>query len=174
MEKISADSSRLVCDPLTGDLVILAPARRFRPDATKAKMKPAKKAKDPFSAAALKKHEKVLTVYGRGSFKCTAIQNIYPVFHEDRELVGHQEILVEGPELKPFASFSVAQMEAVLKAMAERSKVLRRDPKLKYLVVFKNEGREAGASQIHPHSQIFGVSFVPKRLKELQARRRRS
>ncbi len=171
---MQSDVSRLLCDSLTGDLVISAPARRFRPDATAvAKAKKSNKPKDPFSASALKKHEKVLAVYGRGNFKCTAVQNIYPVFHEDRELVGHQEILVEGGRLQPFSAFSVAQMEAVLKAMAERSKILRRNPKLKYMVVFKNEGREAGASQIHPHSQIFGVSFVPQRLKQLQARRRR-
>ena len=40
------------------------------------------------------------------------------------------------------------------------------------MVVFKNEGKEAGASQPHPHSQIFGLTFVPPRLAHIAFERR--
>ena len=159
-------SSRLVHDPLSDDLVVFAPGRRYRPDGKTKTKRP-----DPFSPAGLK-HEKVLATYGKGNNRVTAIENSYPVFHVDRELHGRQEILVEGNRPVPFATYSVAQIHASLDAMAERARAYRRDPKLKYMVVFKNEGKEAGASQPHPHSQMFGLAFVPERAKRLWARSR--
>ncbi len=35
-----------------------------------------------------------------------------------------------------------------------------------YVQVFKNKGKEAGASLSHPHSQIVATPIVPKRVKE--------
>jgi len=35
-----------------------------------------------------------------------------------------------------------------------------------YVQVFKNKGKEAGASLSHPHSQIIATPIVPKRIKE--------
>lgn len=163
----AANRSCLTRDPLTGDLVIFAPGRRKRPQSGSKKAET-----DPLSTKNLK-DDKVLAVYARGGLKVTAVENLYPVFHKDRELKGRQEILVEGEECVRFADFSAMQMAAVLDAMTERAKVLRSDPELKYLVMFKNEGREAGASLTHAHSQIFGLSFVPDRLKRMQANRRK-
>ena len=154
-------SSHLFRDPLTGDLVIIAPSRRYRPDTVSHK-----KIKDPLALKHLAQ-EKILAVYGKGTGRMIAIENAFPVFHSDRELKGRQEILVEGTASRPFSNFTASQMALVLDAMSQRSKVFRRDPKLKYMVVFKNEGKEAGASLLHPHSQIFGLAFVPERLRLL-------
>lgn len=156
-------ASHLVHDLVTGDAVIIAPGRRYRPDNVG---KPS--FSDPFSPAGLK-HEHVLKAY-KGKMTVTAIENAYPVFHQDRPLDGRQEILVEGSRKRSFTSFSVAEIRAMLSAMQDRCRVFRKDRGLKCMIVFKNEGREAGASQPHPHSQIFGLPFVPDRLQEIARR----
>ncbi len=154
-------SSHLFRDELTGDIVIVAPGRRYRPDTVSQH-----KVKDPLALKHLAQ-EKILAVYGKGKHRMLAIENAFPVFHSDRELKGRQEMLVEGTEVRPFSDFTAGQMASALDALRERSKIFRRDPTLKYMVVFKNEGKEAGASLLHPHSQIFGLCFVPERLRRL-------
>jgi UDPglucose--hexose-1-phosphate uridylyltransferase len=163
---IDPASSRLVHDPLSDDWVVFAPGRRYRPEG-----RANAKRIDPFSPAGLRE-QKTLAIYGKGNNRVTVVENNYPIFHVDRELHGRQEILVEGSRPIPFASFSVLQIQASLDAMVERARAYRRDPSLKYMVVFKNEGKAAGASQPHPHSQIFGLPFVPERAKRLWARSR--
>lgn len=158
-------SSHLLQDPLTGEWVIIAPGRRYRPDGHGVG-----KSKDPFSPSGLT-HQKVLAAYGTKGFPVIAIENSYPVFHEDRELVGSQEILVEGAKIQSFSLFTVQQIRAVIDGMAERNRVMRGDPKIRYIVTFKNDGPSGGASQPHPHSQIFGLHFVPARIRHIAAQR---
>lgn len=161
-----AEASHLVHDPVSGHWVILAPGRRYRPDgATHPSVK------DPFSPSALK-HERVISTIGKGPDRVTAIDNAYPVFHPHKRLRGRQEILVEGTRAVPFSHFAVRQIEGVLGAMAERCRAFRRDPDLAFMVAFKNEGHAAGASQPHPHSQLFGLAFVPEHIRDMAARRR--
>jgi len=160
-------ASHLVHDPLTGDAIVIAPGRRYRPDGQRNTV-----VTDPFSPKGLK-HQVVLKTFGTGANIVTAIENNYPIFHQDRPLEGRQEILVEGRSLVPFSQFPVARMNAAIDAMADRSRSFRKDPRLKFMVVFKNEGKEAGASQPHPHSQIYGMPFVPDRLIEMAHRRKR-
>jgi len=157
------DSSHLFHDALTHDWILSAPGRAKRPD------NKSTKAHDPFAPASLR-NEHVLAVFGDPTHEVIAIENRFPVLHQDREVYGRQEILVEGNGRAPFSSFCVAQMKTTLDAMMERSKVFRADSNLEYLVAFKNEGHAAGASQPHPHSQMFGLSFVPERAQTLWTR----
>ncbi len=167
MKKIEAvDFSSLVQEPYTGHWIILAPGRKKRPDNTSPK-----KSADPFSRAHLKQ-EKILAIYGHGKNQITAIQNKFPVFRSDSGLRGRQEILVEGQKKNAFSKFSAAMILSVLNAYAERSRVFRRDPQIKYMVVFKNEGAAAGASQRHAHSQIFGLSFVSELTRRMMQKRK--
>lgn len=162
----TASFSSLVQDPYTGHWIIVAPGRMKRPNnATK------KKSTDPFSQTHLK-NEKVLAVYGQGKNRITAIENKFPVFRSDRGLRGRQEILVEGRKKKSFAKFSTTMILSVLNAMVERSRAFHLDPQIKYMVVFKNEGGAAGASQLHAHSQVFGLSFIPEETKRMMQKRK--
>lgn len=153
-------------DPVTGDCVVFAPRRQARPHAAQAT-----KAEDRFSAKNLK-HETVFAEFGRGAEKITAIGNAFPVFGPQSPLGGHQEILVEGSANRKFLTFSVRQMTAALNAMAERVEDLRLPRRrFKYIVVFKNEGPAAGASQTHAHTQIFALPFVPDRVERMRRNR---
>jgi UDPglucose--hexose-1-phosphate uridylyltransferase len=49
----------------------------------------------------------------------------------------------------------------VLRAYAQRVKALQQDKKIKYILVFKNQGGSAGASINHAHSQIVATAYVP-------------
>lgn len=154
-------------DELTGDWIIVAPGRRKRPNGLHAA-----KPKDPFAPSRIPK-EDVIARYGKGADAILVVRNKYPVFTPDGGVGGRQEIIVEGKRVMSFCVSSVGRITALLDAFAARFKVLRADPAVKYLQAFKNEGAAAGASQPHPHSQIFALPFVPQRLRD-EARRRRS
>jgi UDPglucose--hexose-1-phosphate uridylyltransferase len=42
---------------------------------------------------------------------------------------------------------------------------IKEDPKMKYILIFKNYGKEAGASLEHAHSQLIATPVVPKRVE---------
>ena len=87
--------------------------------------------------------------------------------------VGAHEIIVETPEHnRQLAQMSDAQIENVLAAYAQRIADLKRDPRFKYVAVFKNRGALAGEDWPHSHSQLTATTFVPRRiLYELRAAR---
>jgi UDPglucose--hexose-1-phosphate uridylyltransferase len=49
----------------------------------------------------------------------------------------------------------------VLWAFRERMLDLKRDFRLRYILVFKNHGAAAGATLAHPHSQLIALPIVP-------------
>ncbi|MBI4335791.1 MAG: galactose-1-phosphate uridylyltransferase [Candidatus Omnitrophica bacterium] len=51
-------------------------------------------------------------------------------------------------------------------AYRDRSLDLRKDERFKYVLIFKNFGRSAGASLSHPHSQLISLPFTPKKVIE--------
>jgi len=87
--------------------------------------------------------------------------------------VGAHEIIIESPDHKATLSrMSDAQIEWVLEAYAQRVTDLKRDPRFKYVTVFRNQGALAGAEFDHPISQVTATMFVPRRiLYELRSAR---
>lgn len=87
--------------------------------------------------------------------------------------VGAHEILVDTPEHeRSMARESPEHMALVLEAYARRITDLKRDPRFKYITVFKNNGVNSGQEWAHSHSQITATTFVPRRvLYELRAAR---
>ena len=87
--------------------------------------------------------------------------------------IGIHEVVVEHPD--HFLSFSTMPEEAVediLRAYYLRLTELKADQRIKYVLIFKNEGEEAGSSLEHSHSQIIGLPIVPRTVKnELQGAR---
>lgn len=163
---METESSHLVRDEMTGDWVIVAPGRRKRPYGFRGKRKA-----DPFSSKNIPE-EYVIARYGKGADAIMVVRNRFPVF-DKRGVGGTQEIIVEGSRVMPFWDSRTDRIAALLGAFSERFRALRRDKTLKYIQAFKNEGPWAGASQPHPHSQIFAFPFVPERLRD-EARRRRA
>lgn len=81
--------------------------------------------------------------------------------------VGAHEIIIETPDhSRGFAALPKRQIEDVLRAYVARAGDLAKDPRLSYVLIFKNEGAEAGASLPHPHSQLIATPIVPRRIHE--------
>lgn len=80
---------------------------------------------------------------------------------------GSHEIVVEtSVHDDTLASMSPLQIEAVLRVYIERFRHWRRDPRIAYILVFRNHRPAAGASLAHPHSQIISVPMIPHRVTE--------
>ncbi len=81
--------------------------------------------------------------------------------------IGAHEVIVDTPDhFRDMADLSYAETEEVIWAYLARSTDLRRDKRFKYILIFKNYGKTAGASLEHPHSQLIALPIVPKRVLE--------
>jgi len=81
--------------------------------------------------------------------------------------VGAHEVVIETPDhRKNMTDFSPKKMGQVISAYRGRIIDLKKDPRLKYILIFRNYGREAGTSLAHPHSQLVATPITPKRVKE--------
>jgi UDPglucose--hexose-1-phosphate uridylyltransferase len=81
--------------------------------------------------------------------------------------VGAHEVIIETPHHeKTLSSLPLEKVENVFWAYRERIMDLKRDTRLKYVLIFKNEGISAGASLEHSHSQLIALPIVPKRVAE--------
>lgn len=85
--------------------------------------------------------------------------------------VGAHEVLIENPKHdRNLWTASDAEVERFLMLTASRIQDLKRDPRFKYISVFKNHGAVAGQDFDHPTSQLTATTFVPRRvLYELRA-----
>jgi len=81
--------------------------------------------------------------------------------------VGAHEVVIETPRhAETLATLPLKGVESVLWAYRARIVDLKRDQRLRYVLVFKNHGVSAGASLEHPHSQIIALPVVPRRVAE--------
>ena len=84
--------------------------------------------------------------------------------NEVRDAIGFHEVVVESPEHnKVLATQSVQYVQNIVTAWRTRGQALiHREPALESILYFKNNGPVAGASLIHPHSQIVALPLVPR------------
>lgn len=76
---------------------------------------------------------------------------------------GIHEVVVESCQhATSWAQLSTEQIERVLRAWRDRLAEYRRDGRWRVALLFKNVGREAGASVEHVHSQILALSRLPE------------
>lgn len=72
------------------------------------------------------------------------------------------EIVVETPiHEKDFADLSVEKISRVFEVYCQRQEEIKKDSEVKYVLVFKNEGKGAGASLQHSHTQLIGLEIIP-------------
>lgn len=114
-------------------------------------------------------------------WKIRVIPNIKPVLKVEGELVksgvgvydmvsgiGANEVIVETPEhMHNIFDLSDEQMRLVLATYQTRITDLHNDKRLRYILVFKNHGKAAGASTIdHTHSDLIALPATPIRMKQ--------
>ncbi len=80
--------------------------------------------------------------------------------------LGAHEVVIDTPkhnEKLPF--FSDKQIQELFLMYRERYLDLHVNPKFKYIIIFKNNGANAGTSIAHSHSQIIATPIIPLTLR---------
>jgi UDPglucose--hexose-1-phosphate uridylyltransferase len=81
--------------------------------------------------------------------------------------IGAHEVIIETPHhTETLATMSEPAIEKVFWAWRERVLDLKRDIRLRYIVIFKNHGASAGATLEHAHSQLIALPIVPREMAE--------
>jgi len=174
-------------DPVIGRWVIVAAERAKRP--TDFAHEPPRSATSfcPFCPGNEDKTPKEVLCYREaGTMPNTpgwwlrVVPNKFPVLRIEGELdrqgegmydlmngIGAHDVIIETPHHdRSMADYGPKEVEEVLWAYRDRVMALKRDNRFRYILVFKNHGKEAGASLEHPHSQLIAIPIVPKRVAE--------
>jgi UDPglucose--hexose-1-phosphate uridylyltransferase len=170
-----------------GRWVIIAPERARRPEQftwPKQERQPSpcvfcggQEYRDPTEIYAVRSHG---TAKNTPGWQVRVLPNKFPVLRIEGKLVregvgmfdmmsgvGAHEVIVETPDHDAeLADLPEAHIAHVLRAYRERMSDLAGDNRFKYVLIFKNQGYQAGATLAHAHSQLIATPVTPKRVKE--------
>lgn len=174
-------------DPVTGRWVIIATERARRPmDFHREPVKIQGARLCPFCPGhELKTPPEVLSFRDTGGanapgWRVRVVPNKFPALRVEGQLdregeglydkmngIGAHEVIIESPvHESTLAELQEKNVEEVFWAFRERILDLRKDRRLRYILIFKNHGELAGASLEHTHSQLIALPVVPKRVQE--------
>lgn len=134
---------------ITGEPVFFAPERAARPGAFTGDREPER---CPFCAGHEEDTPAPVATLGN-PWRVRVVPNKYP------PLPG-AEVIIESPEHGTLFE-DIPDLDEVLAVTLDR---YRAHADAVYTAIFKNEGRDAGASIPHVHSQLMPVPFVPARI----------
>ncbi|MBM3746846.1 MAG: galactose-1-phosphate uridylyltransferase [Acidobacteria bacterium] len=81
--------------------------------------------------------------------------------------IGAHEVIIECPEhALSLSQLPEKRVEDLFWAFRDRILDLKKDRRLRYVMIFKNHGAAAGATLEHTHSQLIALPVVPKRVSE--------
>jgi UDPglucose--hexose-1-phosphate uridylyltransferase len=169
-------------DPVTGRWVIISTERQKRPSDFHIEAVTTKSNDHcPFCQG----HEdktppEILAYRNGGGWDVRVVPNKFPALRVEGDLdregeglfdrmngIGAHEVIIETPRHgETLATLGEPAIEKVFWAWRERVLDLKRDMRLRHIVIFKNHGAAAGASLDHSHSQLIALPIVPRELKE--------
>ncbi len=174
-------------DPIIGRWVIIASERGKRPYDFVTEKDKTKGGFCPLCPGNENTTPPEVLVYGRPShdpngphWQLRVVPNKYPALIIEGDLdkrgegiydkmngIGAHEVIIESPNHhETLSSMSVEQLALVFRAYKDRLIDLARDQRFKYIIVFKNFGKAAGASLEHSHSQLIALPIVPQIIQE--------
>lgn len=174
-------------DPVIGRWVIISTERSHRPSDWKVAPEPPGDGFCPFCPGNEDKTPPEILAYRPESTErdvpgwiVRVVPNKFPALQIEGELnrrgegiydmmngVGAHEVVIETPDHpKTLVDLEVEHICRILIFFRERMLDLKKDRRFKYILVFKNHGRAAGASLEHSHSQLIATPIVPKRVTE--------
>lgn len=81
--------------------------------------------------------------------------------------IGAHEVVIEtNSHFKGIDELEVETVATIFRTFKQRILDLKQDKRLRYVQVINNHGFRAGATILHPHSQVVGMPVVPARIKE--------
>jgi UDPglucose--hexose-1-phosphate uridylyltransferase len=159
---------QLLVDELTGDRVILAPARALRPDTFRvhAEPLPASVATCPFCGGNEHDTPPEVARLGGGEpdspgWTLRVVPNKFPIVGDG--VPGAHEVVVFSPAHDAdLGALSQSAAADVLLALRDRTR-FHLAHGFRYAQAFVNQGKAAGASIEHPHAQLIALGDVPPR-----------
>jgi UDPglucose--hexose-1-phosphate uridylyltransferase len=173
-------------DPVDGTWVIVSTERCARPLAIRTKIPIQETEPCPFCPGnETETPKEVFALRPGGSerdepgWQIRVFPNKYPALRLDgaveergdelfvrKDGVGVHEVIVETTvhDLH-LADMDSGQLVEILKVYAHRIRALSCDPRIRCVLVFRNHGFLAGATKLHPHSQVVGLPRVPRRIE---------
>lgn len=169
-------------DPIIGRWVIIAKERGKRPTDFVIEEKRTKGGFCPLCPGHEQSTPPEVLAYGRTSdvpnspgWTLRVMPNKFPALVIEGELnkrgegmfdmmngIGAHEVIVETPNhQETIPEMPHEQLLQVFLAYKERMKDLAEDKRVRYIMIFKNSGRTAGASLEHSHSQLIALPVVP-------------
>lgn len=172
-------------DPTTREWVLLAPNRASRPDDFTPHEHHNSPTWDPTCPFCLGNEHlmpevETLRLPRYGSWQVRVVANKYPALTPGGSMarrhqgtlfaamdgVGVHEVIIETPNhARPLAEMEPREVANVLLAYRARYDALRRDDRIKLILIFRNQGEKAGTSLTHPHSQLIATPLVPPSIR---------
>ena len=87
-------------------------------------------------------------------------------FYQIIDAVGYHEVVITRDHKKSLGQFNTVQIKEVIDAYQKRYLDLMKKKFVKYISIFHNHGKEAGATISHPHSQIIAIPLIDIDLKK--------
>jgi len=164
-------------DLVSGEWVLLATGRAKRADPVKVEEK-LKNSKETCPFEDLEKSGNVVVETFQNKegtdWFAKAVKNKFPAVLEGLpgparkegpfnlvDAKGRHEIVVFRDHDKTFADMSEDELADVFKIYQNRYDSMFDHGRIKYVLVFHNQGVKAGASQHHPHSQVMSIPIIP-------------
>ena len=87
-------------------------------------------------------------------------------FFETAPAYGKCEVILYSPQHTiTLPELPTSHIRKLVELWVERFEALRMDENIKYIFIFENRGDVVGVTMPHPHGQIYGYSFIPKKLE---------
>ncbi len=124
--------------------------------------------------------DEVCRVHGEGGWKIRVVWHKFSKLSAEGERsrwdlgikkgvngIGIHELIVETPVHNiTTATMTDEQLIDVIQIYRDRFTEIYRDPRVEYVIIFKNNGLLAGTSIEHPLSQIVGIPITPLQIRE--------
>lgn len=183
MKSVAQQSiSELRQDIVSGDWVVIATGRAKRPYAFIREKKERwyqSKSNCPFENPQMSGNEKPLFVLPKSrlikDWWLQVVPNKFPAFGPSRlcppetrygpytrmDGIGFHEVIITRDHNRSIALFSQDEAECVIRAYRERYLALMNQNCVRYISIFHNSGKGAGATIYHPHSQLIAIPVIP-------------
>jgi UDPglucose--hexose-1-phosphate uridylyltransferase len=175
-------------NPITGELVIVAPGRAARPSdfpagARPRPQRPERRADCPFCPGNEAQTPDVTWSSPADAWRVRSFPNRFSVLSSQGEAwrraeglqvstaaVGPQEVVCETRRHDlTLSRMADGEVGEVISAWHARCTAFHRDPRVAFVSLFKNHGPSAGTSLEHAHSQIVGLPMIPAEVERRAA-----
>ena len=87
-------------------------------------------------------------------------------FFKVKPSYGKCEVILYSPgHTTTLPELSVDHITKLVDLWCERFDAISEDENIKYVFIFENRGNVVGVTMPHPHGQIYGYSFIPKKIE---------